>query len=58
MRGEFRSSARDGQAPSYTIGRGVKQRFGIKIPIDTGEGKAALSSAIALADFILQAQGK
>jgi len=40
------------------LGVASEQRYGIKIPIDSDEGKAALSSVNALADFILQAQGK
>ena len=39
------------------VGIAAEQRWGIKIPIETDEGKKALSSVSSLADYII-ANGK
>lgn len=38
------------------LGLGAEQKYGIKIAIDTPEGKAALGSVNALADYITRVQ--
>lgn len=38
------------------LGVAAEGRYNVKIPIDTDEGKQALSSVNALADFILRAR--
>jgi len=38
------------------LGVAAEQRYGVKIPVDTDEGKQALSSINALADYILRSK--
>ncbi|MEP7126707.1 MAG: phosphopantetheine-binding protein [Byssovorax sp.] len=41
---------------SLQLGSSAELKYGIKIPIETDEGKAALGSVNALADYIMRTQ--